>query len=157
LGAVPQIFSILGQTPGSGDADLSSLRLAFSSSAPLLPADCRRFLAQYGITLRQLYGSSETGTISYNRDPTAWGDESVGLPLAGVRVQVLGDDGRPVGPGVEGELAIASPFAAFGYLDNETATRESFRDGVYFSGDLGTKDAEGRLRLTGRKKLMLNR
>ena len=157
LGAVPQIFSILGQTPGGDDAELSSLRLAFSSSAPLLPADCRRFLTRYGIALRQLYGSSETGTISYNRDPSASCDESVGAPLDGVRVQVLDEKGQPAAPGVEGELAIASPFAASGYLDNEAATRESFRDGVYFSGDLGTKDARGRLKLTGRKKLMLNR
>lgn len=157
LGAVPQIFSILGQMPGRGDADLSALRLAFSSSAPLLAADCRRFLTRYGIALRQLYGSSETGTISFNRNPSAPCDESVGLPLEGVRVEILDDKGRPVAPGVEGEVAIASPFAAPGYLNNESATRESFRDGVYFSGDLGTKDAAGRLKLTGRKKLMLNR
>ena len=155
LGAVPQIFSILGQMPEGGD--LSSLRLAFSSSAPLLPADCRRFLTRYGIALRQLYGSSETGTISFNRNPSASCDESVGLPLEGVRAEVLDDKRQPVAPGVEGEIAIASPFAASGYLDNERATRESFRDGVYLSGDLGTKDAAGRLKLTGRKKLMLNR
>jgi long-chain acyl-CoA synthetase len=155
LGAVPQIFSILGQMPGGGD--LSSVRLAFSSSAPLLSADCRRFLTRYGIALRQLYGSSETGTISFNRNPSASCDESVGFPLEGVRAEVLDDKRRPVAPGVEGEIAIASPFAASGYLDNESATRESFRDGVYFSGDLGTKDAAGRLKLTGRKKLMLNR
>lgn len=157
LGAVPQIFSILSQMPTSHDSDLSSLRVAFSSSAPLLPADCQRFAARYGIELRQLYGSSETGTISFNRDPSAACDDSVGLPLDGVRVEVLDEKGRAVPAGVEGELAIASPFAASGYLNNESATRESFRDGVYLSGDLGTKDARGRLRLTGRKKLMLNR
>jgi long-chain acyl-CoA synthetase len=157
VGAVPQIFSILGRMPAGHDVDLSTLRLAFSSSAPLLPADCRRFLARYGIALRQLYGSSETGTISYNRDPFASCDESVGLPLEGVRALIIGENGQPVPPGIEGEVAIASPFAASGYLDNENATRENFRDGVYFSGDLGTKDAHGRLKLTGRKKLMLNR
>lgn len=157
LGAVPQIFSILSQMPASYESDLSSLRIAFSSSAPLLPSDCRRFAARYGIELRQLYGSSETGTISCNRDPRASCDDSVGLPLDGVRVEVLDEKGRAVPAGTEGELAIASPFAASGYLGNESATRESFRDGVYFSGDLGTKDAHGRLRLTGRKKLMLNR
>lgn len=157
LGAVPQIFSILGQMPGRGDADLSSLRIAFSSSAPLLAADCRRFLTRYGIPLRQLYGSSETGTISFNRNPSTSCDESVGLPLKGVRVEVCDEKGQPVAPGVEGEITIASPFATSGYLHNESATRESFRDGVYFSGDLGTKDAAGRLKLTGRKKLMLNR
>ncbi|MGH2667929.1 MAG: AMP-binding protein, partial [bacterium] len=49
LGAVPQIFAILGQTPLRGHVDLSALRIVFSSSAPLTPADAARFRAQYGV------------------------------------------------------------------------------------------------------------
>ncbi len=115
LGGVPQIFSILSQTPA-------------------------------------------TGSISFNRDPALESCiESVGAPIAGVRVDVVGEEGQALAPGLEGELTIASPFAASGYLDNEAATRESFRGGAYFSGDLGTKDARGYLTITGRKKLMINR
>jgi len=158
LGAVPQVFSILSQTPTRGEVDLSSLRVVFSSSAPLLPADNRRFEARYGIVVRQLYGSTETGTISFNRDPASESRiESVGAPIDGVRVDVLDEKGQALAPGLEGELTIASPFAASGYLDNEVATRESFRGGAYFSGDMGTKDARGTLTITGRKKLMINR
>lgn len=157
-GAVPQIFTILGQTPSRGAADLSALRLVFSSSAPLLPVDNRRFSERYGVVIRQLYGSTETGTISFNRDP---GPEkyldSLGRPLDPVRVQVLDERGAALPPGTEGELAIASPFAISSYFDNEAATAESFRDGLYLSGDLGTIDAAGHVRLTGRKKLLINR
>ena len=158
FGAVPQIFSILSQTPARSEVDLSALRIVFSSSAPLHPADSRRFHERYGIAVRQLYGSTETGTISFNRDPAPESSfESVGVPIDGVRVEVLDEKGQAVAPGVEGELSIASPFAASGYLDNEAATRGSFRGGAYFSGDLGTKDARGYLALTGRKTLVINR
>lgn len=157
-GAVPQIFTILGQTPPRGAADLSALRLVFSSSAPLLPVDNRRFSERYGVVIRQLYGSTETGTISFNRDPDPETRlDSLGRPLDPVRVQVVDERGAALPPGTEGELAIASPFAISSYFGNEAATAETFRDGVYLSGDLGTIDAGGHVRLTGRKKLLINR
>jgi long-chain acyl-CoA synthetase len=158
LGGVPQIFAILGQTPLRGQVDLSALRLVFSSSAPLTPADGKRFHDQYGVVIRQLYGSTETGTISFNRHPEPERcPESVGTPLPGVRVAVVDGEGRRLGDGQEGEVAIASPFATAGYHGNSEATAESFRDGFYFSGDLGIMDAAGYIRLTGRKKLLINR
>jgi long-chain acyl-CoA synthetase len=157
-GAVPQIFTILGQTPPRGAADLSALRLVFSSSAPLLPADNRRFSERYGVVIRQLYGSTETGTISFNRDPDPEQHlDSLGRPLDPVRVQVVDERGAALPPGTEGELAIASPFAISSYFGNEVASAESFRGGVYLSGDLGTIDPAGHVRLTGRRKLLINR
>jgi long-chain acyl-CoA synthetase len=158
LGGVPQIFCLLGQTPVRGEIDLSSIRIAFSSSAPLLPADNGRFCERYGIAVRQLYGSTETGTISFNDHPDARSHlESVGRPISGVRVQVVDEADRPVPVGVEGEFVITSPFATDGYVDNEAATRVSFRGGAYRTGDLGIEDANGYLRLTGRKKFIINR
>ena len=158
LGGVPQIYALLGQTPARGEVDLSALRIAFSSSAPLLPADGRRFLERYGVAVRQLYGSTETGTISFNGHPEPQScPDSVGTPIGGVAVEVLDDAGQPLPEGVEGELAIRSPFAAAGYVGNEAATRASFRGGAYLSGDLGTRDAQGHVRITGRKKFIINR
>ncbi|HXU41222.1 MAG TPA: class I adenylate-forming enzyme family protein [Burkholderiales bacterium] len=158
LGGVPQIYALLGQTPARGEVDLSSLRVAFSSSAPLRAADARHFNERYGVAVRQLYGSTETGTISFNRDAEPCSRlDSVGTPLAAVSVSVLDEQGQPAPPGAEGELAVRSAYAAAGYLHNEAATRASFRDGAYLTGDLGTKDAQGHIRITGRKKLMINR
>ena len=157
LGGVPQIYALLGQTPARGEVDLSSLRVAFSSSAPLLAADARLFAQRYGVEVTQVYGSTETGTISAERGDARPYPDTVGTPLAGVAVGVTDEAGRPLPPGAEGEIAVCSGYAATGYLDNDQATRESFRDGAYFTGDLGTMDAEGRIRLTGRKKLMINR
>jgi len=158
FGAVPYMYVILAATPLRGEVDLSSIRIAFSSSAPLLPDNNRRFLAKYGIFVRQLYGSTETGTISVNIDPNV--DEcleSVGLPLEGMRIEVLDDEGKPRFTGQEGEVAIASPSAITAYDKNPEANAKSFRDGFYLSGDLGFKNERGYLTLTGRKKFLINR
>lgn len=158
LGGVPQVYALLSHTPLRSEVDLSSLRIAFSSSAPLLAADSRRFLERYGVAVRQLYGSTETGTISFNRDPAPQSrPDSVGTPIGGVAVEVLDETGRLLPEGAEGELAIRSPFATGGYVGNEAATRASFRSGAYLSGDLGTRDAQGHIRITGRKKFIINR
>jgi long-chain acyl-CoA synthetase len=158
FGAVPYMFIVLADTPVRGAVDLASLRTVFSASAPLLPEDNRRFRAKYGQWVRQLYGSTETGTISVNLDPDPGRHlESVGRPLPGVRVDVVDDAGRPVPPGTEGEVVIASPGAVRAYAGNPEATAASFRDGGYLSGDLGRMDADGRLTLTGRKKFLINR
>jgi long-chain acyl-CoA synthetase len=158
FGGVAPMFAILSQTPLWGEVDLSALRLVLSASAPLLPADNRRFQARYGIFIRQMYGSTETGTVSFNRcpDPECC-LQSVGVPIDGVRVEVVDEAGTPLPAGHEGEFAIASPFATVGYLGNPIATNESFRGGFYFSGDLGIKDETGALTITGRKKFLINR
>jgi len=156
FGGVPTMFALLAET--RGHSDLGSLRVAFSSSAPLLPEHQRLFLEHYGVSIRQLYGSTETGTISVNRsERPEENPESVGLPLDGVRVEVLDEAGQPASDGSEGEVAIASPCAITAYDGNPEATATSFRDGLYLSGDLGRKDSDGQLTLTGRKKFMINR
>lgn len=158
LGGVPQMFAILGQTPQRDRVDLSALRVVFSSSAPLTAADAERFRDRYGVVVRQLYGSTETGTISFNRDERPEESPgSVGRPLTDVEVKVVGMHGEMTAAGQEGELAIASPFAIRAYHGDPVATAESFRQGFYLSGDLGVIAADGSIRLTGRKKLLINR
>ncbi len=158
FGAVPSLFVILADTPVRGDVDLTSLRTVFSASAPLLPADNRRFREKYGHWIRQLYGSTETGTISVNLDADVEGSlASVGRPLPDVRFEVVDETGRPMAPDAEGEVRIASPGAVTSYDGNPEATASAFRDGWYWSGDLGRMTADGALTLTGRKKLLINR
>jgi long-chain acyl-CoA synthetase len=158
FGGLPQMFAILSQTPLRGAVDLSSLRVVFSSSAPLTVVDNRRFQACYGVFVRQLYGSTETGTISFNcHESPERSLQSVGIPLDGVRVEILDAAGNSLPSNHEGEIAIASLFAASGYLDNPAATKKSFRDNFYFPGDLGFKDEAGQITITGRKKIIINR
>ena len=158
FGSVAQMFVILADTPVRGEVDLSSLRTAFSASAPLLPADNRRFRERYGLYVRQLYGSTETGTISVNlRSDLESSLESVGRPLPGVSFRTVDDHGRDVAPGEEGEVVISSPAAISSYPGNPEATAAAFKEGGYYSGDLGRLAPDGSLTLTGRKKFLINR
>jgi long-chain acyl-CoA synthetase len=158
FGGVAPMIVILADTPVRGAVDLSSLRTVFSSSAPLPAEYNRRFAEKYGQWVRQLYGSTETGTISVNRDADpSERPASVGHPLDGVRFTVVDDGGRPLAAGMEGEVVIASPCAITAYDGNPEANAASFRDGAYCSGDLGRFDPDGALTLTGRKKFLINR
>jgi long-chain acyl-CoA synthetase len=158
FGGVPSMFAILGETPLRGRVDLGSLRIAFSASAPLRQPDHERFAGKYGVGIRQLYGSTETGTISVNLESNVQANmASVGHPLDGVEVAVLDEAGERLPAEREGELAIRSPWAIAEYHGNLDATNEAFEDGWYRSGDLGFSDASGRLTLTGRLKFLINR
>lgn len=159
FGGVPSMFVALSGLASRRPADLSSLRVLFSASAPLLPGDAARFHARYGLWIRQLYGSTETGTITYNDHPRIEAHlEAVGRPLPGVSLTVVDEHRAPLPVGREGEIVVASPFAASGYDGNAEGTKERFpAGGTYLTGDLGRVDGEQYLTLTGRKGWLINR
>jgi long-chain acyl-CoA synthetase len=72
-------------------------------------------------------------------------------------VEVLSDDGRIAKPGETGECAVRSPAAIKGYDGLSEVNRETFREGYFFTGDLGKRDEGGLLYLVGRKKFFINR
>jgi long-chain acyl-CoA synthetase len=106
--------------------------------------------------VRQLYGSTETGPITANMsdDPVST-FESVGAPVEGVKVEIFDDEGAPVPVGEIGEVTVSSPASSSGYAEADQASLEAFRDGRYFTGDLGRLDEDGLLYLEGRKKLLI--
>jgi long-chain acyl-CoA synthetase len=135
---------------------LPDLRLCFSAGTALPRTAFDAFHAKYGIAVRQLYGSTETGVMTINMDPDPMATAaSVGTPAGALQVKVLDDAGMPVRDGQEGEIAVSGPAITRGYADMAELTRETFRDGCYFTSDLGHVDAEGRLFVTGRKKLYI--
>jgi long-chain acyl-CoA synthetase len=140
---VPFNFRHLADAPN--DADLSSLRLCFSAGTALPRAAFDAFARRFGIGVRQLYGSTETGTLTANLDPDPEATfESVGKPVGSVRVRIE-----------SGEIAVSSPAATRGYSDMPELNEQVFQDGWFLTGDLGRLDDEGRLYVTGRKKLLI--
>jgi len=118
----------------------------------------RLFHEQFGRYVRQLYGSTETGTISVNLDDNiADSIDTVGTPIRGVAAEVFVEDGSVAPPGQMGEFAVQSPGAIRAYVNAEEANRESFRDGYFLTGDLGRRDERGLLTIAGRKKFFINK
>lgn len=156
--AVPFMFSILARSHFRQPPDLSSLRLCISASAAMPVKQNQQFYETFGIYVRQLYGSTETGSISVNlqhhiEETLA----SVGTPLAGVEVEVFNEEGKRAAPEETGEFAIRSPGMITRYEEGDEINREAFREGYFFTGDLGKRGNDGLLYLVGRKKFFINK
>jgi acyl-CoA synthetase (AMP-forming)/AMP-acid ligase II len=81
---------------------------------------------------------------------------SVGI-AAGPDVAIMAPDGRLMAPGEEGEIVIRGPNLTAGYVNNPAANESAFAHGWFHTGDQGTLDDEGYLRVTGRLKEIINR
>ena len=77
---------------------------------------------------------------------------SAGRPLPGIKLEILGEDGRPCAAGEEGEIAIRGENVMAGYWNNPEETAKVLREGRLHTGDIGHLDADGDLYVTGRKK-----
>ncbi|GAA1948059.1 class I adenylate-forming enzyme family protein [Nocardioides panacihumi] len=134
--------------------DLSSLRIIGmgGSAAPtkVIAALAERFGDQ--VTPRTGYGLTETtsGVVSISAADFARHPDSVGRPLPTAQVAILAEDGTPVEPGREGEIAIRGPQVVRGYMNMPGA--DDFRGGWFHTGDLGRIDEEGLLYIVGRLK-----
>jgi acyl-CoA synthetase (AMP-forming)/AMP-acid ligase II len=140
-----------------GYEPLRSVRWALSAGAPLPPGLFERFHHQANLSIRQDYGTTETGTISIDSDPEVDPD-SVGRPLRHVEVCIAPEAGAPLAPGEQGEICVRSASVARGYLGVEGTSTCVNPDGWYHTGDLGSVDAEGRLHVGRRLRppLLLN-
>jgi long-chain acyl-CoA synthetase len=140
--------------------DLSSWRVGGYGGAPMPEATIatlRRKLPQLG--LHNAYGSTETTSPSTLMPAayTAERPDSVGWTVPCGEIIVVDADGRELPPGESGELWIRGPMVVPGYWDNPEATRQSFTDGYWRSGDLGSVDRHGFVRVFDRLKDMINR
>jgi malonyl-CoA/methylmalonyl-CoA synthetase len=138
--------------------DLSSMRVFISGSAPLSDNLFHRFEQTTGFRILERYGMTETGMNSSNLiDPAGRKAKSVGFPLPGISIRVVGTDGADVPLGTVGEVWIKGPNVFSGYWRMPEKTAESFSGEWFKSGDLGYLDpADGnRLYLAGRAKELI--
>ncbi|HZR39583.1 MAG TPA: AMP-binding protein [Ktedonobacteraceae bacterium] len=117
----------------------------FVSGGAYLPPQIGRTWENMGFRVLQGYGATECAPVI---SATPYHDhnlESVGKPLPGVEVRIADD----------GEILVHGPNVALGYWKNPEATEAVFRDGWYYTGDLGYMDSHGNLYLKGRKKNLI--
>ncbi len=151
-GVAPQVALLL-RVPDFDDHDLSAVTSLVVGGGPSSPALLeqarRRFDAGYSIR----YSSTESGGVGTGTALDADDDEalhSVGRPRPRVEAAVLDDARRPVPPGEVGEVALRSGAVMAGYWGAPEATAAALADGWLRTGDLGSLDDRGLLRLAGR-------
>ena len=133
-------------------------RLILSNAAPLGERLWRRIEDQFGVVVCNSYGLTETVTSSLLSGPTAATGRAlgtVGKPLDGVTVSVVGADGQPVADDTTGELVIAGDHLFSGYLGDAAATAAVVQDGRFRTGDLARRSADGTFRIVGRTSRMI--
>ncbi len=157
---VPAIYNLCLREPDFARFDLRAWRIGGFGGAPM-PEGTIRALAEKlpGLTLMNAYGATETTspTTIMPMGLQAANLDSVGVLVPCADVRVVDDAGREVAPGESGEIRIAGPMVVPGYWDNPEATAREFENGYWKSGDLGSIDAQGYVRVFDRKKDMINR
>ena len=161
LPGVPTMFQYL--LHGSRDRDATRLaptmRLCISAGAVMSAALNAEFERAFGVPLVEGYGITETSTMVTMNSPTGGRVlGSCGLPLPGVGVRLVDPGtGEDVGPGVAGEVWVSGPNVMVGYHQRPDATRDVLRGGWYRTGDLGRRDRNGFLTISGRTKELIIR
>lgn len=120
------------------------LRAACSGGAPLSD-HVAMFYNQRGVFLGQGYGLTESSPVISAATPAAMKIGTSGRPIPGVEVKIAAD----------GEILTRGPHVMVGYWNKPQATAEVLRDGWLATGDLGELDADGFLKITGRKKELI--
>lgn len=157
---VPAMYNLCLLQPDFDSYDLSSWRIGGFGGAPMPVATIEKLEAKIpGLKLTNCYGATETTSPStiMPGELTASHIDSVGLACPGARIVAMGTDGRELPRGEIGELWIQSASVIKGYWNNPKATAESFTGGFWHSGDLGSVDAGGFIRVFDRQKDMINR
>jgi long-chain acyl-CoA synthetase len=156
--AVPTIYAMLTGLPVEVRPDTSSLRCVVCGAAPMPAAAIRAFEDRYGVSILEGYGQSE-GTVVTTANPLRGLRKpgTVGLPLPGQEVRVVGDNDEPLASGEVGEVTVRGPNVMRGYLGKPEETARTVRGGWLHTGDVGRFDDDGYLVLVDRLKDMIIR
>ncbi|MBI2184885.1 MAG: long-chain fatty acid--CoA ligase [Thaumarchaeota archaeon] len=152
---VPTMYSMLLEVEEPLKYDLSHMRLFVSGSAPLPVKVFRNFKEKYGFEIVERYGMTETIMNISNPVEGTRKPGSVGLPLPNVQVKIVDQTGKTAPSKEVGEIMVKGSNVMKGYWNMEDATRETFVDKWFKTGDLGYVDDDGYILITGRKKEMI--
>jgi len=156
--AVPTMYTMLSDLPADVRPDTSSVRFAVCGAAPASVELLDKFETRYGIPLIEGYGLSE-GSCASTGNPLNGKRKpgTVGLPLPGQTIRIVGAHGVDVLPGEAGEVLVQGPNVMRGYLNRPEETAKTLVDGWLHTGDVGRFDEDGYLMLVDRAKDMIIR
>jgi len=158
-GATPFLRELLAAYRRAG-RDSSSL-VQYCCGGAAVPPELIREAEELGVAAYRAWGMTEmpTATISNESDPLTARSETDGRPAIGVEVRVADESSGDLvlPPGSEGALQLRAPEMMIGYVDASLDDRVFTSDGWLRTGDVGSVDAHGYVRVTGRTKDIINR
>ncbi len=155
---VPTLIRRLLDLPDAALAGLTDLRLLISSGAPLHPPERAAIAARLCKGFFEYFASTEGGGISIMvPEERARHPDSVGRAGFRIELEVVDAGHNPVPPDTAGAVRYRGPGVASGFFRDAEKSREVFRDGWFYPGDIGRLDAEGYLTLLGRSKSVIIR
>lgn len=161
LMGVPTFYTRLLALPGLNAQVCARMRLFISGSAPMLVDTFESWQQRTGHTVLERYGMSETVMLTSNpctSDERFGGASqriggSVGFPLPGVSLRIVDDQGLPLACGEVGSIQVTGPNVFAGYWRMPEKNAQEFTaDGYFITGDMGTLDEQGYVRIVGRSK-----
>jgi long-chain acyl-CoA synthetase len=155
--AVNTLYNGLLHQPGFEAIDFSLLKGCNGGGMAVQRAVADKWFALTGCAIVEGYGLSETSPVATcNPAASTTFNGSIGLPVSSTDVVILDDDGKEVALGQPGEIAIRGPQVMAGYWNRPDETAKVMTpDGFFKSGDIGTMDAQGYIRIVDRKKDMI--
>jgi acyl-CoA synthetase (AMP-forming)/AMP-acid ligase II len=169
---VPTMLKRLMDQPTFKDYDLSSLEVITYGAAPMPLEVIKKAIVEFPKTrFINAFGQTETASTITMLPPDAHdvheGDPdferkmkrlgSIGLPLPDVEVIIVNEEGKEVAVEENGEIVARGERLMKGYWNREEATKETLRGGWLYTGDLGYRDEDGYIFLSGRAKDFLKR
>jgi fatty-acyl-CoA synthase len=158
---VPTMFALELNHPSFRPEKCATLRTGIISGAPCPPELVTSVREQMGCDVIVAYGLTEASpsvTMTSLSDGPITATETVGRPMDGVEIKVIGLEGEPLPPGEEGELCVRGYNIMLGYWEDDEATAQAIdKDGWLHTGDLAIITPDGPVRILGRKDEVINR
>ena len=156
IGAVPTMCERMLHVLESEKYDTSSLRCLAITGGKVHPTVLEHLKKKITPNIYRTYASTDSGQMAISK-PSDMDSKpnAAGRPVWCVELHILDDNNNPLPVNKVGEIVCQSPLATHGYYKNPEATSVSFRDGWFYTGDLGYFDVEGYLFVVGRKKDMV--
>jgi fatty-acyl-CoA synthase len=154
---VPTLFQVWMNSSQFESVNFSHVHFFISGGAPCPPSLIEAWSSRKGVTMRQGYGLTEVGVncFSMTDEDALRKIGSVGKPIFHSEMRLVDEQGNDVPLGATGELIIKGPHVCTGYWNNEEATKQSSKDGWFYTGDMARMDEEGYFYIAGRFKDMI--
>lgn len=153
---VPTMYHLITESPEFIKMSFPYTKLFLSGGAPC-PLEIYEKFKQKGLPFKEGYGLSEAGPNNFfiTADQAAVKKGSVGRPMIFNEIMLVKEDGSEANIDEVGEVLIKGKHAFSHYWNNEKATKETVKDGWFYTGDLARKDSEGFFYIVGRKKELI--